>query len=152
MSRIAIFPGSFDPFTIGHKAIVDSALPLFDKIFIAIGENSNKNDFISLESRLKHISGLYVGSSVVSVVSYSGLTIEFCKKNNVSFILRGLRNTSDFQYEKSIAQVNKELYPGVETVFIIPPPQLGHISSTIVRDIIKHKGDISRFVPGTLDI
>lgn len=152
MSRIAIFPGSFDPFTIGHKAVVDSALPLFEKIYIAIGENSNKNEFISLENRLKHISSLYVGSDIVKVVTYSGLTVDFCKENNVSFILRGLRNTSDFQYEKSIAQVNKELYSGVETVFIVPPPHLGHISSTIVRDIIKHKGDISRFVPGTLEV
>lgn len=152
MSRIAVFPGSFDPFTIGHKAIVDSALALFDKMYIAIGINSSKNSFISLENKLKHISSVYNDNQKIEVISYDGLTVELCKNVHANFILRGLRNTTDFQYEKSIAQMNKELYSDLETVFIVPPPHLGHISSTIIRDIFKHGGEISDFVPGKLNI
>lgn len=150
MDKIAVFPGSFDPFTIGHKVIVDSALDLFDKIFIAIGKNSSKNSFISMENKLNHINSIYETVSKIEVITYEGLTAELCKKLNARYILRGLRNTSDFQYEKSIAQVNKELHTELETIFIVPQPQYGHISSTIVRDLIKHKADVSSFVPGKL--
>lgn len=152
MDRIAVFPGSFDPFTIGHKVIVDSAMGLFDKIYIAIGQNTTKNSFISLENKVKHIKSVFENIPNIEIITYDGLTADLCKRLQAKFIIRGLRNTSDFQYEKSIAQVNKELYPELETIFIVPQPQYGHISSTIVRDLIKHKGDVSNFVPGKLII
>ena len=117
MERIAVFPGSFDPFTIGHKAIVDKALPLFDKIIIAIGVNSEKNGFFTPEKRLNYISDIYKDNPRIEVKTYSSLTVEFCKENNAKFIVRGLRNTTDFQYEKTIAQMNRQM-SGIETIFL----------------------------------
>lgn len=151
-SRIAIFPGSFDPFTIGHYAILERALPLFDKIIIAIGVNSTKQDFFSLETRINHISSIFADNIKIEIDTYTSLTIEYCEKKQAHFILRGLRNTTDFQFEKSIAQMNRELLPQVETVFLVTPPEYGHVSSTIVRELIQFGADVSRFIPGKLHI
>jgi pantetheine-phosphate adenylyltransferase len=153
MSRnIAIFPGSFDPITRGHEDVVRRALPLFDEIIVAVGENSAKNYFFSLEKRLSFIKNTFKDVSKVKVETYNGLTIDYCKKMNASYILRGLRNPADFEFEKAIAQMNKAMAPQVDTVFIITAPELSAISSTIVRDILKHKGDASAFVPKGIDL
>lgn len=149
--RIAVFPGSFDPFTIGHKAILDMALPLFDSIIVAIGVNSEKKDFFPLEKRIRHISQVYANNPKVSVETYTSLTIDFCKQKHAKFILRGLRNTTDFQFEKSIAQMNRQLSPNIETVFLVTPPECGHVSSTIVRELIRYGTDISNYIPGNIE-
>jgi len=145
--RIALFPGSFDPFTVGHLDIVNRALPMFDKIIIAIGYNSDKNGFFSLEDRILWIKKAFEGNKKVEVHSYQGLTIDFCNKVGAQFLLRGLRNSTDFEYEKSIAQMNKKMYPKLESVFLLTAPEYTPISSTIVRDIIRHGGDASEFLP-----
>ena len=149
MERIAVFPGSFDPFTIGHKAIVDKALPLFDKIIIAIGVNSEKNGFFTPEKRLNYISDIYKDNPRIEVKTYSSLTVEFCKENNAKFIVRGLRNTTDFQYEKTIAQMNRQM-SGIETIFFFFSPEYGHISSSVVRELLTYKAAVSEIVPNAL--
>ena len=146
MERIAVFPGSFDPFTIGHKVILDSALPLFNKIYIAIGCNSNKKSFFTLEKRIDDISALYKGNEKIAIETYDTLTIDFCKKVGANFILRGLRNVADFEYEQTIAQTNKQL-SGIETVFIVTPPELSNVSSSIVRELLSYGADISKYLP-----
>lgn len=146
MERIAVFPGSFDPFTIGHKAILDSALPLFDKVYIAIGSNSSKKSFFTLEKRIADISALYKGNEKIAIETYDTLTIDFCKKVHANFILRGLRNVADFEYEQTIAQTNKQL-SGIETVFIATPPELSNVSSSIVRELLSYGADASRYLP-----
>ncbi|MCW3085915.1 MAG: phosphopantetheine adenylyltransferase [Bacteroidetes bacterium] len=152
MKRIAIFPGSFDPITKGHENILQRALPLFDEIIIAIGKNSSKQSFFTLEQREKWIKQVFVNEPKVRVETYTGLTIEFCKKMNAKFILRGLRTSADFEFEKAIAQNNKIMSPEIETVFILPIPELSAINSTIVRDIIRNNGDASPFVPVSIDL
>lgn len=149
--RIAIFPGSFDPITKGHEDIILRAIPLFDDIIIAIGNNADKKYMFSLEQRVTFIKDSFKNYNSVSVESYNGLTIDFCKKKNAQFILRGLRNTTDFEFEKSIAQSNKSL-SGIETVFLFTEGNLAHISSSIVRDIKRNGGDISAFVPTHISI
>jgi pantetheine-phosphate adenylyltransferase len=149
--RIAIFPGSFDPITKGHENILRRALPLFDEIIIAIGENSSKQNYFSLEQREKWIRQVFLNEPNVHIESYTGLTIEFCKKVNANFILRGLRTSADFEFEKSIAQNNKVMAQHIETIFILPIPELSAINSTIVRDIIRNGGDASPFVPEGVD-
>ncbi len=145
--RIAIFPGSFDPITKGHENILHRALPLFDEIIIAIGKNSSKQNYFSLEQRENWIKQVFSNEPKVRIESYTGLTIEFCKKVNAKFILRGLRTSADFEFEKSIAQNNNIMAPEIETIFILPIPELSAINSTIVRDIIRNGGDASPFVP-----
>ena len=152
MSKIAVFPGSFSPFTIGHQSIVDRALPLFDKIIIAIGINSEKNQYFSIEERMQWIKDVYRGNTKISVKFYEGLTVDFCKKENANFILRGLRDAHDFKFEKNIAQMNQSLNNNIETIFLVTPPTISHISSTIIRDIIKNGGDVSQFVPKQINI
>ena len=152
MSKFAIFPGSFAPFSVGHQSIVDRALPLFDKIVIAIGKNSEKNQYFSVEQRLKWIRAIYRKNTKIEVKKYEGLTVDFCKKEKANYILRGLRNSQDFNFERNIAQMNKELNSNIETVFIITPPELSHISSSIIRDIIKNGGDVKKFVPKEIDL
>jgi len=147
MEKIAIFPGSFDPFTVGHESIVKRALPLFDKIYIAIGSNSEKNQFYPLEKRIKWIQEIFENESKIIVECYSGLTVEYCKQRKANFILRGLRTAADFEYERAIAQVNKRLDEKLESVFLLTTPEHTMITSTIVRDIIRHNGDASQFVP-----
>lgn len=152
MERIAIFPGSFDPFTVGHESIVKRAVPLFDKIIIMIGFNSNKRPFFSLEKRLKWINEVFVNEPKVEVESFEGLTVDFCKKVNAKYILRGLRTSADFEYERAIAQINKKMLPHIESVFFLTMPEHTPINSTIVRDIILHGGDARMFLPSVLDI
>ena len=147
MNKIAVFPGSFDPITIGHYSIIERALPIFDKIIIAIGENNSKKSFFLLEQRKNWIEKIFSNESKISVEVFSGLTVDFCKKNDAKYILRGLRTSSDFEFERSIGQSNKKLYSIIETVFMLTLPEHTYITSTIVRDIIKNGGDVSNFVP-----
>lgn len=152
MKRIAIFPGSFDPITKGHENLLQRALPLFDEIIIAIGKNSNKQSYFTLEQREKWITQVFGNEPKVKIETYSGLTIEFCKKMNAKFILRGLRTSADFEFEKAIAQNNKIMAPEIETIFILPIPELSAINSTIVRDIVRNGGDASPFVPTVINL
>lgn len=151
MERIAVFPGSFDPFTIGHQYIVKQALPLFDKIIIAVGVNTVKQDFFPVENRILWIKEAFDQEDKIVVERYNGLTVDFCKQNNAHYILRGLRTSADFEYERAIAQVNKVLNSGIETVFLLTAPEHSAITSTLVRDVIKHGGDASKFLPGSKD-
>tara|TARA_B100000427_G_scaffold275488_1_gene244040 strand:- start:460 stop:918 length:459 start_codon:yes stop_codon:yes gene_type:complete len=152
MTRIAIFPGSFSPFTNGHKSIVDRAMPMFEKIIIAIGINSKKDQYFSIEERIQWIKDIYKGNSKIEVKFYEGLTIDMCEKENANYILRGLRDSHDFKFEKNIAQTNKSLNPNIETIFLVSHPQVSHISSTIIRDIIKNGGDVSKFIPKEVNL
>ncbi len=152
MERIAIFPGSFDPFTIGHESIVKRALPMFDKIVIMIGFNSNKKSFFPLEKRMKWINQIFEDESKIEVKSHEGLTVDFCKLVDAKYILRGLRTSSDFEYERAIAQVNKRMHPELETVFLLTKPEHTPVNSSIVRDIILHDGDASMFLPQKLNM
>lgn len=147
MSKIAVFPGSFDPITRGHESVILRALPLFDKIIVAIGGNSQKKQFFPIEKRIDWIKMVFSEKKMIEVTSYEGLTVEFCKKVGASFILRGLRTSADFEFERSIGQINKKLYEGIETVFLLTTPEHTAINSSIVRDILVHKGDPSAFVP-----
>jgi pantetheine-phosphate adenylyltransferase len=152
MSHIAVFPGSFDPFTKGHESIVQRVLPLFDEIIVAIGVNSHKNYYFSLEKREQWIRDTFAGETKVKVMNFQGLTIDFCRKHNARFIVRGLRTTADLEFEKAIAQMNKALAPEIETLFILPTPELSAINSTIIRDIVRNGGDASPFVPASVDL
>ncbi|MDX9883191.1 MAG: pantetheine-phosphate adenylyltransferase [Prolixibacteraceae bacterium] len=152
MERIAIFPGSFDPFTIGHESIVRRALPLFDKIVIMIGFNSNKKQTFPVEKRKKWIEQVFTNEPKIQVESHEGLTVDFCKQVNARYILRGLRTSADFEYERAIAQVNKKMHPQIESVFLLTMPEHTPINSTIVRDIILHGGDASMFLPKGIDM
>lgn len=145
--KIAVFPGSFDPVTRGHEDIVKRGLGLFDEIIIAIGENSTKKYFFTLDQRKKFIADTFKGEPKIKIDTYTGLTIDYCKKMQAGFILRGLRNPSDFEFEKSIAQMNRAMEPGIETILILTAPGLSAISSTIVRDIIRNGGNAEQFVP-----
>jgi pantetheine-phosphate adenylyltransferase len=144
-----IFPGSFDPITLGHLDIVNRGVTLFDEVIIAIGENSSKEYMFSLEERKKFIENTFKDNPKVKVVSYQGLTTEFCKEIGVNFILRGLRNPADFEFEKAIAHTNRELSK-VETVFLLTSTQTSFISSSIVREIIRFKGDYKKLVPNSV--
>lgn len=150
--KIAVFPGSFDPFTIGHQDIVKRALPLFEKMIIAIGENSSKNGLFSIEKRVEWIKNTFKDEPKVFVETYNGLTVNYCIDKGAQFLLRGLRTSADFEYERAIAQMNKKMYPEIESVFLLTSPEYTSISSTIVREIIKHGGDASQFLPKVVDI
>jgi pantetheine-phosphate adenylyltransferase len=152
MKKIAVFPGSFDPLTIGHEAIVRRALSLFDEIIIAVGANALKKNFYSLSTRKEMIIKVFKNEPRVRVDHYEGLTVDYCKKNDAGYLLRGLRTTSDFEFESSIAQVNKSMAPDIETVFLLTVPEHTPINSTIVRDIIRSGGDAARFVPRALNL
>lgn len=147
MQRICLFPGTFDPITLGHEDIINRAIPLFDKIIVGIGINTSKQPMFTPEQRLQWISDIYKGSTVVEGAVYEGLTIDFCKKINAKFILRGIRYVSDFEYEKTIADANRALDKSIETVFLTGEPKYTSVASTIVRDIIKNKGNASPFLP-----
>lgn len=150
--KIAIFPGSFDPFTIGHEAILRRALPLFDKLIVAIGFNFEKKGFISVENRIKLISKVFINEEKVEVKKYQGLTVDFCKKENANFILRGLRTSIDFEYERAIAQMNHFMKNNIETIFLLTEAEHTPISSTIVREILRYGGDVSKFLSRGIDI
>jgi pantetheine-phosphate adenylyltransferase len=145
--RIAVFPGSFDPITKGHVEIIKRGLPLFDELIVGIGYNTNKHYFFSQDRREHFITKTFEDEPKVKVVRYSGLTVEFCKQIGAQYILRGLRTSADFEFERAIAQMNHSMAPEIETVFIVSDPSLSHISSTIVRDILLYQGDVSAFVP-----
>jgi pantetheine-phosphate adenylyltransferase len=147
----AIFPGSFDPLTLGHVDIINRAVKLFDEIIIAVGENSSKDYMFSIEQRINFIEIKFKKNSKVRVMNYSGLTIDFCKEIGVDFIVRGLRNQADFEFEKTIAQTNRHLSK-FETVFLLTSSQTSFISSSIVREIIKHGGDFKKLVPNSVDV
>ena len=147
----AIFPGSFDPITLGHVDIINRGITLFDEVIIAIGENSSKNYMFSLEERIAFIKTTFKDNPKVSVVSYSGLTIDFCKAIGVEFILRGLRNPADFEFEKAIAHTNR-LLSTIETVFLLTSAKTSFISSSIVREIIRYDGDYKKLVPDAVRI
>ncbi|OQB81937.1 MAG: Phosphopantetheine adenylyltransferase [Bacteroidetes bacterium ADurb.Bin123] len=147
MEKIAIFPGSFDPFTIGHESIVRRAAGIFDRIIIMVGHNTNKKSYFPLEKRVKWIREVFEFDNNISVEVHDGLTVDFCKKVGARYILRGLRTSADFEFERAIAQVNKQMYPEIETVFLLTIPEHTPVNSTIVRDIIMHGGDASRFLP-----
>lgn len=147
MSRIAVFPGSFDPITVGHVDIVERALPLFDKIIIAVGVNTQKKYLYALETRLSWLKKVFKDEVKIEIASYHGLTINFCKERHAKYILRGIRSAADFEYEKTIAHLNNAMDTDLETILILSKPELSSISSTIVREIIKGNGDVSKFVP-----
>ena len=144
--RRFVFPGSFDPITIGHQEIIERALQLCDELIIAVGENKEKKNMFSLKQRMDFIKVTNKDNSKISVESYEGLTIDFCKKVNANALIRGLRNPVDFEFEKSVAQMNRKL-SGVETVFLLTSAGHAFISSSIVREIMLHKGDFSSLVP-----
>lgn len=152
MKRIAVFPGSFDPITKGHESVLKRALPLFDKLYIAIGVNADKKDFFPVGKRMEWINKVFRDYPVVEVIKYEGLTVDLCKKLNARYILRGLRTSADFEFERSIGQVNKKLYPEIETVFILTAPEYTSLNSGIVRDILRHGGDAGQFVPDEIDV
>ena len=147
MERVAVFPGSFDPITKGHESIIRRALPLFDHVIVAIGENQEKKSFFSLEQRVKWIKDVFADEPAVTVESYKGLTVNFCKMKNARFLLRGLRTSADFEFERSIGQINKKLEEEIETVFLLTMPEHTALNSSIVRDILRNGGNASQFVP-----
>ena len=152
MKKVAVFPGSFDPFTIGHEAIIRRAISLFDEIIIAVGVNALKKNYYSLNTREKMIRKVFKDELRIKVDHYEGLTVDFCKKKNAGYLLRGLRTAADFEFERAIGQVNKAMAPRIESVFLLTVPEHSFINSTIVRDIIRSGGDASKFVPGAINL
>lgn len=152
MDKIAVFPGSFDPFTIGHYSVVNRALPLFDKIIIAIGYNSSKKTYLSLENRKRLIKDVFQGNLKIEVEHYEGLTVDFCARVHGKYLLRGLRTSADFEYERAIGQVNKAMRPDLESIFLLTAPEYTPVNSTIVRDILMHNGNADKFLPPGIDI
>ncbi len=150
--KIAIFPGSFDPFTIGHESVITRALPLFDEIIVAIGSNTNKKTYFSIEQRMQMIREVFSDTDRIKIESYEGLTVEYCRQKGARYLLRGLRTSSDFEYERAIAQTNKAMYPELESVFLLTLPEHTPIKSTIVREIIRLGGDASQFIPKVIDL
>jgi len=146
MKKKAIFPGTFDPFTIGHYSLVKRSLALVDEIVIAIGVNESKNNLFPVDKRIEMIRSLYADNPKISVESYSILTVDFAKEINANFILRGIRSVNDFEYEKTIADMNRKI-SGIETLVLFTEPELTHISSTIVRELIRFGHDVTDFIP-----
>jgi pantetheine-phosphate adenylyltransferase len=150
MEKIAMFPGSFDPITKGHESVIKRAAPLFDKLIVAIGINTEKKGYFSVEQRKKWLMEVFKDQPNIEIMEYEGLTVDFCKKVNAKFLLRGLRTSADFEFERSIGQTNKMLYPDIETLFLLTTPEHTALNSSIVRDVIKNGGDVSAFVPDAL--
>ncbi|ALJ06334.1 phosphopantetheine adenylyltransferase [Pseudalgibacter alginicilyticus] len=147
----AIFPGSFDPITLGHYDIIKRGVTLFDEIIVAIGINADKNYMFSLEERVKFIQDTFADEPKIKVTTYKGLTVDYCKEINVEFILRGLRNPADFEFEKAIAHTNRDLAP-IETIFLLTSAQTSYIASSIVRDVIRNNGDYTKLVPNNVRV
>ncbi len=147
MQRICLFPGTFDPITLGHVDVIKRSVSLFDKMIIAIGKNSQKAPMFTIEQRMAWIEEIFKDYPQVSVMSYEGLTINFCKEVGAQYMIRGIRYIADFEYEKAIADMNRMLMPEVETLFLTCAPEYSTISSTIVRDVIRNNGDVSKIVP-----
>jgi pantetheine-phosphate adenylyltransferase len=152
MPKTALFPGSFDPFTLGHEDIVRRALPLFDELYIGIGENQDKRYQFTLNERVRMVEEFYANEPRIHVVAYRGLTVDFARQLGVDFLLRGIRNPSDFEFEKAIAQTNRELEPHIETVFFQTRARYAYIASSHVREVIRYGGDYTLFVPNAVRI
>jgi len=152
MEKIAVFPGSFDPFTVGHENIVLRALDLFDRIIVAIGIHSTKKPLLKIESRVEMVNLVFRANDQVSADYFEGLTVDYCRKVNATHMLRGIRTAADFEYERAIAQINKLMLPTVESIFLLTTPEHTPINSTIIRDIIRNGGDASQFLPEGVDI
>ena len=150
MKRIAIFPGSFDPFTKGHEDIVRRGLFLFDKVVVGVGHNSRKKRYFPIEKMLEYINTTFADEARVETITYDELTAQLAKRYEARYLLRGLRNTTDFEYENSISQVNRYLNNDLETVFLITSPQYAHINSSIIREVHRYQGDVSEFLPYSL--
>lgn len=147
MQRIALFPGTFDPITIGHLDIINRSMSMFDKVYIGVGRNANKVPMFTEEQRISWIKEIYQHNPNVDAVVYDGLTVECCKTVDANFIIRGIRYVNDFEYEKAIADMNRSLEPGIETVFLTCLPQYTSVASTLVRDVLRNKGDVKQFLP-----
>ncbi len=152
MKRIAVFPGSFDPITRGHENVVNRAAHLFDEIIVAIGHNTTKQTMFPIEKRLQWVQQTFAGNANVRVEVYEGLTVDFCKKNKATFLLRGLRNGGDFEYERTIAHMNKALWSELETILVFTDPEFASVHSTVIREIIKNNGNVSQFVPSAINL
>ena len=150
MKRIAVFPGSFDPITKGHESIILRSLGMFDTIIVAVGKNAEKKHMFPLEQRIQWIKDVFAGYPQIIVDAYEGLTTEYCRQHQAQFILRGLRTSADFEFERSISQMNKKMLPEVETVFLMALPEYNALSSSIIRDIYRNHGDITSFIPGNI--
>jgi pantetheine-phosphate adenylyltransferase len=147
MQRICLFPGTFDPITLGHVDVIKRSVSLFDKLIIAIGVNSQKTPMFTVEQRIAWIKEIFKDYPQISVTSYSGLTIHYCKEVGAQYMMRGIRYIADFEYEKAIADMNRMLAPEIETIFLTCAPEYSTISSTIVRDVIRNNGDVSKIIP-----
>ena len=145
--KIALFPGSFDPVTKAHVDIVKRSVSLFDKVYIGIGANSNKQGLLSVAKREEMLRAVFEMEPKIHIVAYEGLTVDFCKSIDANYMIRGIRTVSDFEYEKAIAQMNHTMAPEIESIFIVSKPGYSSISSTIVREIMRHNGDVSQFIP-----
>lgn len=151
MNRICLFPGTFDPVTLGHTDIIDRALPLFDKMYIGIGRNTNKQPMFSELQRLNWLKEIYKNNDKVEAIVYDGLTVDCCKQVGANFILRGIRYVNDFEYEKAIADMNRSIAVNIETIFLTCLPQYTSVASTLVRDVLKNGGDVSKFLPDVVN-
>lgn len=152
MQKIAVFPGSFDPFTVGHENIVLRALDLFDRIIVAIGVHSTKQPLLKIESRVEMVNRVFESYEQVHADSFEGLTVDYCIKVRATHMLRGIRTAADFEYERAIAQINKKMLPTVESIFLLTSPEHTPVNSTIIRDIIRNNGDASQFIPSGINI
>jgi pantetheine-phosphate adenylyltransferase len=151
MQRICLFPGTFDPVTLGHTDIINRALPLFDKLYIGIGRNVNKQPMFSEQQRVDWLREIYQGNAKVEALVYDGLTVNCCREVGANFILRGIRYVNDFEYEKAIADMNRSIADEVETIFLTCLPQYTSVASTLVRDVLKNGGDVSKFLPAAVN-
>ena len=152
MQRIAVFPGSFDPFTLGHKAIVEEAIDLFDRIIIGVGYNNEKRGLVAPQKRVRLIADVFKGNEKIEVQMYRGLTADFCRECGATFLLRGVRNAVDFEYEHNMQLINERLYPELTTVLFFTPPRYAAISSSIVRELVYFGGDPTQFMPEEIDL
>lgn len=152
MKKIAVFPGSFDPVTLGHYNLVRRAVPLFDEVVVAIGHNAHKQSFFPLEKRVTWLKQVFAVFPQVKIDYYEGLTVNYCRSIGATFILRGLRTSADFEFERGIGQVNRMLDENIETIFILTSPELTPITSSIIRDVFRSGGDVSPFLPPGLDL
>lgn len=147
MTRIAFFPGSFDPITQGHVDIILRGKDLFDKVVVGLGRNTSKNGLYTMGQRLDLLRATFGHIDGIEVITYDGLTVNYCKDHNIPYILRGLRNSSDLDYERAIAESNRSIHPEIETIFLVSRPEYAHIQSTIVRELIKNNSSVSQFLP-----